>query len=116
MAQQSQSIDASDIDNAIAVLEQLKDRMASYATPERGILMHDPDGPSWGTGKVLVSKVTNTPAIAYEINSDKPWHNTVADANPSEPSDAPVVLAQYFRKDGTLTSPYAFPVTRLERP
>lgn len=84
---------------------------SKYQMPQVGDLMEDTgDLPSWSEDqRVRVVEVTDTPAKEYTIENDT-YGRTVADFNPREPEDAPVVVANYVGS----TKEYAFPVTRLE--
>lgn len=83
-----------------------------YKLPDVGDVMRDTgDLPSWSEDdRVRVINVTETPASEYELDTDDWGKETVADYNPSEPEDAPVVVANYIGSE----SEYAFPCTRLE--
>lgn len=87
-----------------------------YWTPYEGEIMVDPQAPHWSDGRVRVTEVTDTPASGYTIEGDSQvFEQTVAEKNPGEPEDAPVVVARYQRENGKESDEYAFPVTRLER-
>lgn len=64
----------------------------------------------YGDGLVRVKEVTNSDARNWVITTNSQT-TTVADANPSHPRDATVVIATY--ENGGSKS-YAFPATRLE--
>ena len=84
---------------------------SKYEMPQVGDMMRDTgDLPSWSEDRrVRVIEVTDIPAKDYTIDGDT-YGRTVADFNPSEPEDAPVVVANYVGA----TKEYSFPVTRLE--
>lgn len=85
---------------------------SAYETPDVGdVLYDDPDRlPKWSEDdRVRVINVTEVPASEYELDTDDWGKETVADYNPGEPEDAPVVVANYIGSDNE----YAFPVTRL---
>lgn len=115
------------IDEALEVAEDLRalgddiesgDGAEQFDTPNPGQTVSDTEAPSWSTGILYVTEVTDIPAYDYEIDEDglKGLFNpdTVASENPSEPANAPVVLAKYKGKDGRWSDEYAFPSTRLD--
>lgn len=70
----------------------------------------DLDAPAWGTATFRVNDVvTDQMAKDYEYEEGV----TVADANPSHPETATVVLGQYLTPSGSESKQYALPITRL---
>lgn len=83
-------------------------RQSKYQVPNKYQEMLDENAPPWSPDdRVVVQEVTDMRSDEYVI--DSATGRTVADANPSHPADAPVVVAEYV--DGS--KDYRFPVTRL---
>lgn len=86
--------------------------------PDVGDVVLDGNPPNWSDdNRLRVIEVTDTPANRYVIGEGPVesydgvvFKDTVADNNPAEPDDAPVVIANYLGSDNQ----YAFPVSRLE--
>lgn len=82
-----------------------------YTVPEIGDRMVDSDSnPRYGKGIVEITKIPPNRAGRHYIETET-GERSVAYYNPTEPEDAPVVLAQYV---GGSDKEYAFPVTRLQ--
>lgn len=112
----SDSAEEVDVHDAIAArddLRQLADELDNkYDLPNVGDRLHDPCSPSmFGTGEVEVKDVhPNQRSDMFQLKIDGRW-TTVAEQNPGEPADAPVVEAVYV---GGSDKTYTFPVTRLK--
>lgn len=90
-------------------------RQSGWNLPEVGDIVRDThDQPHWSDeDRLRVIEVTDIPARNYDIGEYNLNRNpvTVADKNPDEPKDAPVVVANYLDSD----TEYSFPCTRLEQ-
>lgn len=101
------------------------DKSDHYWLPLEGDTMYDPEAPDFRNGGTTWKEVTivdvlpDTRADEHVVTVDgskhiePKWYKTVADKNPDEPSDAPVVIGTYAETDKQ--SEYAFPITRLEK-
>lgn len=111
----SDSAESVDVHDAIAArddLRQLAEELENtYELPQVGDVLKDPCSPSmFGDGQVEITEVhPNQRSDMFQINIRNRW-TTVAEENPGQPADAPVVEGQYV--DGS-DKEYAFPVTRL---
>jgi hypothetical protein len=98
--------------------ESQSENEPAWDLPDVGDVVLDGNPPDWSDdNRLRVIEVTDTPANRYVIGKgpvesfgDTLFNDTVANKNPSEPEDAPVVIANYIGSD----SQYAFPVSRLE--
>ena len=81
-----------------------------YFPDEGDVLIDDNPAPWSDDTRVVVEKVTDTPANEYVIQENRySADQTVADANPSYPADNRVVEGHY---EGSVKT-YAFPIDRL---
>lgn len=116
-------------ESAEALVEGRRDAMKGQildsqepALPEVGDVLTDENAPSWSDSDwvEVVEVLSEVRADEYVIQGqnegqpvEKEWQSwndeTVADANPSYPSDDPVVIAQYE----VAGEQYAFPASRL---
>jgi len=115
MKGQMHSPESGDIET-VSEPESQSETKPAWDLPDVGDIVLDGSPPDWSDdNRLRVIEVTDTPAEKYVIGHG-PMENvgyfdeTVADKNPDEPADAPVVIANYIGSENQ----YAFPVSRLE--
>lgn len=102
------------VHEAMAVRDELREikDSDSYDMPSVGDELFDKQSNHrFGDGHVEIVEVTDTPASEYSLTDSDCRYQTVDEANPGHPKDAPVVLGKYVHGSN---KEYAYPVTRLE--